>query len=92
MAIHHYTPSPSRHTICLSIKDGAARILPDFSCDAILFFFLSPCECSVDVILRHEAVEGTKAGDKALFTGTLIVIPDVAQLAGGNYNEPPMSP
>lgn len=37
---------------------------------------------SVDIILRHEAVEYAKAGDKALFTGTLIVVPDVSQLSG----------
>lgn len=35
---------------------------------------------SVDVILRHGAVERAKAGDKCTFTGTLIVVPDVAQL------------
>jgi DNA replication licensing factor MCM6 len=35
---------------------------------------------SVDVILRHGAVEKAKAGDKAYFAGTLIVIPDLAQL------------
>jgi DNA replication licensing factor MCM6 len=35
---------------------------------------------SVDVVLRHAAVEKAKAGDKAFFVGTLIVIPDLAQL------------
>lgn len=40
---------------------------------------------SVDVILRHEVVERAKAGDKMLFSGTLIVIPDVSQLSGGMY-------
>lgn len=35
---------------------------------------------SVDVILRHAAVDRAKAGDKCYFTGTLIVVPDVAQL------------
>ena len=34
----------------------------------------------MDVILRGDIVERAKAGDKAVFTGTLIVIPDVAQL------------
>ena len=30
--------------------------------------------------MRNEAVELVKAGDKCVFTGTLVVIPDVAQL------------
>ncbi|EGD72447.1 DNA replication licensing factor MCM6 [Salpingoeca rosetta] len=37
---------------------------------------------SMDIILRHDAVEKAKAGDKVAFTGTLIVIPDVSQLSG----------
>jgi len=32
------------------------------------------------VILRGDIVERAKAGDKMVFTGTLIVIPDIAQL------------
>ena len=36
---------------------------------------------SLDVIMRNEIVERAKPGDKAVFTGTLIVIPDVSQLA-----------
>jgi DNA replication licensing factor MCM6 len=35
---------------------------------------------SIDVILRHEGVEKAKPGDKAVFTGSLVVIPDVRQL------------
>ena len=35
---------------------------------------------SVEVILRAEAVEQAQAGDKCDFTGTLIVVPDVAQI------------
>lgn len=35
---------------------------------------------SVEVILRHEAVERAKPGDKCIFTGTLIAIPDVSRL------------
>ena len=35
---------------------------------------------SVEIILRAEAVEQAQAGDKCDFTGTLIVVPDVAQL------------
>lgn len=32
------------------------------------------------MILRSEIVERAKAGDKCVFTGTFIVVPDVAQL------------
>lgn len=35
---------------------------------------------SVDVILRAEIVETVQAGDRYDFTGTLIVVPDVAVL------------
>eukprot|EP00824_Muranothrix_gubernata_P004390 TRINITY_DN1556_c1_g1_i1.p1 TRINITY_DN1556_c1_g1~~TRINITY_DN1556_c1_g1_i1.p1 ORF type:complete len:831 (+),score=204.27 TRINITY_DN1556_c1_g1_i1:41-2494(+) len=35
---------------------------------------------TIDVVLRHEQVEKAKAGDKVVFTGVLIVQPDVAQL------------
>lgn len=35
---------------------------------------------TVDVILRHGAVERAKAGDKCTFTGNLVVVPDVSQL------------
>jgi len=33
---------------------------------------------SMDVILRHEIVEEARAGDKAIFTGTLLVVPEIA--------------
>ncbi|KAK2166950.1 hypothetical protein LSH36_33g07062 [Paralvinella palmiformis] len=36
---------------------------------------------SVEVVLRAEAVEMAQAGDKCDFTGTLIVVPDVAALS-----------
>ncbi|MEE6489095.1 hypothetical protein FKM82_015484 [Ascaphus truei] len=36
---------------------------------------------SVEVILRAEAVESCQAGDKCDFTGSLIVVPDISQLA-----------
>lgn len=36
---------------------------------------------SVEVIVRAEAVEVAQAGDRCDFTGTLIVVPDVSQLA-----------
>ncbi|EPQ59167.1 MCM-domain-containing protein [Gloeophyllum trabeum ATCC 11539] len=44
---------------------------------------------SLDVILRGELVERAKAGDKCVFTGTFIVVPDVGQLGlpGGNKAE-----
>ncbi|KAL9624135.1 MAG: hypothetical protein Q9160_001657 [Pyrenula sp. 1 TL-2023] len=35
---------------------------------------------TMDVILRGEQVEHTKPGEKTIFTGTLIVVPDVSQL------------
>lgn len=37
--------------------------------------------CSVEVILRAEAVEMAQAGDKCDFTGTLIVVPDVSTMS-----------
>ena len=36
---------------------------------------------SLEVILRAEAVESAQAGDKCDFIGTLIVVPDVTQIA-----------
>ncbi|KAM4626249.1 DNA replication licensing factor MCM6 [Discoglossus pictus] len=36
---------------------------------------------SLEVILRAEAVESCQAGDRCDFTGSLIVVPDIAQLA-----------
>ncbi|KAG4301517.1 hypothetical protein PCK1_002230 [Pneumocystis canis] len=35
---------------------------------------------TLDVILRGEIVERVKAGDKCIFTGSLVVIPDISQL------------
>lgn len=35
---------------------------------------------SIDVILRGEIVDIPKPGDKAVFTGKLVVVPDVAQM------------
>lgn len=35
---------------------------------------------SVDVILRHAAVDKARAGDKCTFVGSLVVVPDVGQL------------
>eukprot|EP01083_Nonionella_stella_P091011 254364_1 len=36
----------------------------------------------IEVILRNEQVERAKPGDKIIFTGCLIVVPDVSQLTG----------
>ncbi|CAM8939459.1 unnamed protein product [Rhodiola kirilowii] len=36
---------------------------------------------SLDVILRHEIVEQARAGDTVIFTGTVVVIPDIMALA-----------
>jgi DNA replication licensing factor MCM6 len=35
---------------------------------------------SIDVILRGEIVDLPKPGDKAVFTGKLVVVPDIVQL------------
>lgn len=35
---------------------------------------------SIDVILRGEIVDVPKPGDKAVFTGKLVVVPDIVQL------------
>jgi len=35
---------------------------------------------SIEVILRGEIVEMAKPGDRSIFTGTLVVVPDVHQL------------
>ena len=44
---------------------------------------------SLEVILRAEAVEKVQAGDKCDFIGTLIVVPDVAQLRAEGKVVPP---
>jgi DNA replication licensing factor MCM6 len=36
---------------------------------------------SLDVIVRHENVERAKAGDRCVFTGTLVVVPEASMLA-----------
>ncbi|CAO1634649.1 unnamed protein product [Sympodiomycopsis kandeliae] len=41
---------------------------------------------SIDVILRSEVVERAKAGDKCVFTGAFIVVPDVSQLGVPGVN------
>jgi len=37
---------------------------------------------TLDVVVRAECVEKAQAGDRCLFVGTLIVVPDVGKLAG----------
>lgn len=36
---------------------------------------------TMDVIMRHEAVESAKAGDKMVFSGQLVVVPDVSVIS-----------
>lgn len=35
---------------------------------------------SIDVILRSDTVDKAKPGDRAIFTGTLVTVPDIVQL------------
>jgi DNA replication licensing factor MCM6 len=51
---------------------------------------------TVDVVLRGGTVERAKAGDKCTFTGTMVVVPDIAQLmkageAPRSVNRPALS-
>jgi DNA replication licensing factor MCM6 len=41
---------------------------------------------SLDVIVRGEMVERAKAGDKCVFTGTFVVVPDVSQMGVPGVN------
>lgn len=52
----------------------------DLTCESILNRLLSWSARRLDVVLRSEMVERAKAGDKCVFTGSFIVVPDVAQL------------
>ena len=36
---------------------------------------------TTDVILRHDIVESARAGDKVVFTGNVIVVPDIAAIS-----------
>ncbi len=36
---------------------------------------------TTEVILRHNNVEGVRAGDKIIFSGNVIVIPDVGAIS-----------
>lgn len=43
---------------------------------------------TMEVVLRHEVVEEARAGDKMVFVGNLIVVPDVAAIsAAGERTE-----
>ena len=46
---------------------------------------------SMDVILRNEMVDRAKPGDKCMFTGALVVVPDLRQLStpGERAQAPP---
>ena len=46
----------------------------------------SPGFFSLDIILRAEIVERAKAGDKCVFTGTFIVVPDISQMSSPGMN------
>jgi DNA replication licensing factor MCM6 len=35
---------------------------------------------SIDIILRGEIVDHAKPGDRSIFTGNLVVVPDIVQL------------
>jgi len=35
---------------------------------------------SIDIILRGDIVDTAKPGDRSIFTGTLVVVPDIIQL------------
>jgi DNA replication licensing factor MCM6 len=44
---------------------------------------------TMDVIVRGEMVDRAKAGEKCIFTGTLIVVPDISQFRMPAQNGPP---
>lgn len=35
---------------------------------------------SIDIIMRGDIVDNAKPGDKSIFSGTLVVVPDIVQL------------
>lgn len=67
----------SRQVPCLGGELAACPVPP--SAELIRAPFLP--FVSLDVILRSEIVERAKAGDKCTFTGTFVVVPDVAQMS-----------
>ncbi|KAG2373548.1 hypothetical protein C9374_012011 [Naegleria lovaniensis] len=42
---------------------------------------------TLDIILRNDCVECAKAGDRCLFTGTLLAVPDVGKMFGGAQSQ-----
>lgn len=46
---------------------------------------------TMDVIVRGEMVDRAKAGEKCIFTGTLIVVPDISQFRMPAQNGPPQA-
>ena len=68
--------------VCVCVVFTYCSLLYRFPhCLCSFFEFLPPSLCcSLEVVLRAEAVEMVQAGDKCDFTGTLIVVPDVSQL------------
>ena len=42
---------------------------------------------TLDIILRNDCVETAKAGDRCLFTGTLLAVPDVGKMFGGAQSQ-----
>ena len=38
---------------------------------------------TIDVVVRNEMADRAKPGDKCVFTGALVAVPDLAQLRGG---------
>ena len=53
-------------------------------CDVIHQSLMTSLFHSVEVILRAEIVESVQPGDKCDFIGTLVVVPDVSQLASAD--------
>ena len=41
---------------------------------------------TLDVILRNDVVDKARAGDRCIFTGTLIVVPDISQVPFGVFS------
>jgi hypothetical protein len=61
-----------------AVRIQLITISVDLICIHAIFWLL----CSLEVILRAEAVESCQPGDKCGFIGTLIVVPHVAALIG----------
>ncbi|RLN66668.1 hypothetical protein BBP00_00002066 [Phytophthora kernoviae] len=64
-----------------TVNEDANKTQREFFVCFYNFQHVSHMPRSIDVILRHENVEQAKAGDRVVFTGTLIVVPDVSKFA-----------